>query len=324
VKVLVTGGAGFIGLPSLALLLQAGHDVVVIDDLSAGTPARIPAEARLHVASVCDADQVEALLMAERPEVVLHLAALVNVRQSVREPGLYTRVNVTGTENVLRAALRAGARRFIFGSSGGAVYGEPDSLPILETHRLQPISHYGRTKAMAEDLLSRCDGQMETVSLRYGNVYGPGQDSSRGNGVVSIFLDSLRRGQRPQVFGDGGQVRDYVFVGDVARANQIAVEGKAVGAFNIGSETGHTVKQICRKVADLLNSPLEPVHQPVNTYEVRQSVLDVTRARMVLGWGATVSLDRGLRRTLKQTEPASAAAAALPSVKKPADPQDAP
>ena len=311
-KVLVTGGAGFIGLPSLALLLQAGHDVVVIDDLSAGTPARIPAEARLHVASVCDADQVDTLLMAERPEVVLHLAALVNVRESVRKPALYTEVNVTGTENVLRAALRAGARRFIFASSGGAVYGEPDVLPIPETHSLQPISHYGRTKAMAEDLLSRCDGQMEMVRLRYGNVYGPGQDSSRGNGVVSIFLDSLRRGRRPEVFGDGGQVRDYVFVGDVARANQIAVEGKVIGAFNIGSQTGHTVKQICRKVADLLNSPLEPVHQPVNTYEVRQSVLDAARARKVLGWAATVSLEKGLRLTLRQPK-ASLAATVVPS-----------
>jgi UDP-glucose 4-epimerase len=311
-KVLVTGGAGFIGLPTLALLLQAGHDVVVVDDLSAGTPAWIPAEARLIVASVCDADQVEMLLMAERPDVVLHLAALVNVRESVRKPGLYTDVNVTGTENVLRAAVRAGARRFVFASSGGAVYGEPDSLPIPETHRLQPISPYGRTKAMAEDLLSRCDGQMEGISLRYGNVYGPGQDSSRGNGVVSIFLDSLRRGQRPEVFGDGGQVRDYVFVGDVARANQTAVEAKAIGVFNIGTGTGHTVKQICRKVADMLNSPLEPVHQPANTFEVRRSVLDVARARTVLGWAATVSLDRGLRLTLRQPK-ASPDATVVPS-----------
>ena len=320
-KVLVTGGAGFIGLPSLALLLQAGHDVVVIDDLSAGTPAGIPAGARLHVANVCDADQVDALLMEERPEVVLHLAALISVRESVREPGLYIRVNVQGTESVLRAALHSGARRFIFASSGGAVYGEPDSLPIPEIHRLQPISPYGRTKAMAEDLLSRCDGQMEVVTLRYGNVYGPGQDSSRGNGVVSIFLDSLRRGRRPGVIGDGGHVRDYVFVEDVARANQIAVDAKAVGVFNIGTGNGHTVKQVCRKVADLLNSHLEPVHQPANAFEVRRSVLDVARARTVLGWAATVSLDKGLRLTLRQPE-ASLDAAVAPTDPMPKPPQE--
>ena len=303
-KVLVTGGAGFIGPPSLAVLLQAGHDVVVIDDLSAGTVASVPAGARLHVADVCDADRLEALLMAERPEVVLHLAALVNVRESAREPGRYTQVNVKGTENVLRAAQRAGARRFIFASSGGAVYGEPDSLPIPETHLLKPISPYGRAKAAAEDQLARCDGKMETVTLRYGNVYGPGQDSSRGNGVVSIFRDSLRQGRRPRVIGDGGQERDYVFVEDVARANRIAVEANAVGTFNVGTGAGHTVKQVFQMMAALLSSHVEPTYQPANPFDVRRSVLDVARARTVLGWAATVTLEEGLRLTLRQPETA--------------------
>jgi UDP-glucose 4-epimerase len=290
-RALVTGGAGFIGSHLVDALLARGDHVAVVDDLSSGRRENVPEGVPLHVTDVASiADAME----AERPEVVFHLAAQVDVRKSVADPAHDARVNVAGTASVLEAARAVGARRVLLASTGGALYGESAPLPTPENTPLEPFSPYGASKAAAETYLAlytRLHG-LSTMALRFGNVYGPRQDPHGEAGVIAIFAGAAAEGRSVTVYGDGTQTRDYVYVGDVVSGFLAAAGSAATGPVNIGTGIETSVLQLVEALG------VEPRFEPARKGEVARSCLDVSRAAEVLGWRAQVSLAEGLERTL--------------------------
>ena len=298
-KILITGGAGFIGSQVARAYLQAGHEVIVVDDFSQGKRERIPAGIRLYEADICDQDRLAAIFAHERPSVVNHHAALVSVRESYEQPEPYWRVNLQGTENVLEAARKAGIGKFIYASSGGAIYGETQVLPIPESAPANPISPYGESKLAAEKLLWHHDGNPEMVLLRYANVYGPGQDALQNNGVIAIFCHALLKGEQPLIYGDGSQTRDFVHVQDVVDANLAALKPGVEGIYNIGTGTGHSMLDVYMMIAGVLKVATMPMFLPQNDYEVEHNILDVQLAGERLGWQAGVPFEIGLWETVQ-------------------------
>ncbi|MDI3316528.1 MAG: SDR family NAD(P)-dependent oxidoreductase [Bacillota bacterium] len=313
--ILVTGGAGFIGSASVKELLRAGHRVAVMDDLSSGRAEQVPPEAELFVADVADAEAVREVFAAVRPEGVLHLAAQISVSRSVREPAEDARVNVLGLLRVLEAARASRVGRLVFASSGGVLYGDVGE-PATEEHPLAPVSPYGIAKWTGErylEFFAREYG-LETVALRYGNVYGPRQDPHGEAGVVAIFSGRLLRGEAPQIHGDGENVRDYVYVEDVARANRLALEtaggqlwpagGPPFAALNVGTARGTSVNRLealmRRALAEVAAVEAPPaVHGEPRPGDLRSSLLDPGRIERALGWRPQVPLEEGLDRTLR-------------------------
>jgi len=293
-RAIVTGGAGFIGSHVVEALLARGDEVLVLDDLSTGKRENVPEGARLVVTDLRegldkDFDDV-------RPEVCFHLGAQVDVRVSVERPPHDAGVNVVGTIRVLEAARRH-ETQVVFSSTGGAIYGECDG-PVAEDAERRPLAPYGVSKLAGEEYLAAYNRLYGTrhVSLRFGNVYGPRQDPHGEAGVVAIFLGKLAAGERPKIFGDGRQTRDYVYAGDVARAT-LAAAGQEGGVFNVGTGEETSVLELyelCRRVA---GSELEAEQAPPRLGELQRSVLDVSRAKGELGWQPEVRLEDGLRRT---------------------------
>jgi UDP-glucose 4-epimerase len=303
-RTLVTGGAGFIGSNLVDALVERGDEVAVLDDVSTGRRENLERAlangAELVDGDVRDAEAVAALCERLRPEAIFHLAAQIDVRKSVADPVFDARVNVEGTINVLRAAHAHGVRRVVNTSSGGAIYGEGRTIPAPEDHPVAPEAPYGLSKFCAErycEMFGRLHG-LSTISLRYGNVYGPRQDPLGEAGVIAIFCGKLLGGGRPTIFGDGLQTRDYVYVGDVVEANLRAVESEASGPFNVGVGVEVNVLQLVEALRPHGENGFEPEHAPERPGEVRRIALDCTRAREELGWGAKVGLEEGLARTL--------------------------
>jgi UDP-glucose 4-epimerase len=284
---------------------------MVVDDLSTGREENVrEAIGRgitLFVGDIRDAGFVDALLRRERPEVVFHLAAQIDVRVSVSKPALDAEVNVAGTINLLEAARSSGVRRFVYASTGGAIYGEGEP-PFAEDAPIRPLSPYGQAKYAAEgycDLYRRLHG-VSTINLRLANIYGPRQDPLGEGGVIAIFCGKLLRGERPVVYGDGRQTRDYVYVGDVAKAALVASESEAHGAYNIGRGEEVTVLEVVERLrafglelAVPDGSGFEPRFAPERKGEVRRSALDPAKARSELGFEAETALEDGLGRTLR-------------------------
>lgn len=305
-RCLVTGGAGFIGSSLVDALITRGDRVTVVDNLSTGKlenlDSAIAKGADLQLLDVTDAAAIAALFIGARPDVVFHLAAQIDVRYSVEHPAGDAQLNVVGTINVLEAAREAGVGRVVNTSTGGGLYGDARKLPTPEDHPIKPLAPYGQSKYAAEgycELYTRLHG-LSTVSLRYGNVYGPRQDVHGEAGVVAIFCGCLAEGRSPTVFGDGTQTRDWVDVSDVVRANLLAAESDLSGPINIGhgQETSvldllDALRRIGRDVP-----PPEPEFAPERPGEVRRSCLDVTRARQELGWEPGVTLDDGIETIL--------------------------
>lgn len=315
-KVLVTGGAGFIGSHVADAYLDRGDRVWIVDDLSSGKRENLPEGAvfvEADIASSCVAD----IVRRERFALVNHHAAQIDVRFSVSDPAWDARVNVLGLINVLEAACNAGTRRVIFVSSGGVVYGEPDVRPTPETAPKRPTSPYGVTKLAGEHYLDyyRQVRGLEHVVLRYGNVYGPRQDPRGEAGVVAIFANRLLNGEPLHVFGDGNQSRDYVFVADVVRANMVASEtslpqaaGPDARAFNVGSGEATSVNQIASALEEATGIHTGREHRPPRPGELRHSML-ATKKFGAAGWSASTSLSEGIRRTLEHLEANPAVAA---------------
>jgi len=294
-RVLVTGGAGFIGSHVVDALVARDDEVVVLDSLVNGKRENVPPQATLHVHDI--REPFDDLVDDLRPEAVLHLAAQADVRVSVEEPVYDAEVNVLGTVRVLEAARRHGAQ-VVFSSTGGAIYGECDDGPAAESSALTPLSPYGTAKLAGEEYLRAYNQLHEArhVALRYGNVYGPRQDPHGEAGVVAIFLGALARGDQARIFGDGLQTRDYVYVGDVARAT-ISALGQNGGVYNVG--TGHETSVVdlyerCRRVA---GTGEDAVHAPARLGELQRSVLGTELAASDLGFRAMVDLDDGLQAT---------------------------
>jgi UDP-glucose 4-epimerase len=303
-RCLVTGGAGFIGSNLVDALVSRGDKVAVIDNLVTGKrenlAGALAAGAELHEIDVRDAGAVAAVFEALRPQLVFHLAAQIDVRRSVEDPAADAEVNVLGPINVLAAAHRFGAHRVVNTSTGGGLYGDADLLPTPENHVIEPLAPYGQSKYAAEGyfgLYARLFG-LPTISLRYGNVYGPRQDVHGEAGVVAIFCGCLLDGRTPQVFGDGRQTRDWVDVADVVQANLLAADSELTGPVNIGHGQETSVLDLLEVLADIgrdhgLELPA-PQFLPARAGEVSRSCLDVSRARDELHWAPQLTLRDGL------------------------------
>ncbi len=305
---LVTGGAGFIGSHVVDALIARGDRVTVVDDLSSGRRSNLMgAEAGgavLHQADVRDAAALESIFASARPEVVFHLAAQIDVRRSVEDPARDADANVLGTIRVLEAARAAGARRVVNTSTGGGLYGDASVIPTPEDHPIRPLAPYGQGKHAAEgycELYARLHG-LSTVSVRYGNVYGPRQDVHGEAGVIAVFSGRLVGGHRPTVFGDGSQTRDWVEVSDVVGANLAAADADLTGPVNIGTGREISVIDVLGTLTRVggFGDRLDPEFAPRRAGEVQRSCLEVTRARERLGWEAQVGLEDGLRTILAE------------------------
>ncbi|MEO6462267.1 MAG: NAD-dependent epimerase/dehydratase family protein [Candidatus Eisenbacteria bacterium] len=299
-RILVTGGAGFIGSNVADRFVALGHDVAVLDDLSTGRRENIPAAARFFEASLDDRAAVDQALAAFRPEVVDHHAAQIDVRHSVTDPIADATTNILGGIGLLEAAVRHGVRKFIYASTGGALYGEGRQLPATESHPAPPEAPYGISKYALEHYLYfyRLAYGLDVTVLRYPNVYGPRQNPHGEAGVNAIFIGLMVDGKAPTIFGDGEQVRDYVYVDDVVRANELSLAGGAGETVNLGWGRGVSVNDIVRTLNTLLGTTLAPIHAAARPGEVQRIYLDATRARDVLGWEPLVTFEEGLARTL--------------------------
>jgi UDP-glucose 4-epimerase len=300
VKVLVTGGAGFIGSHVSDAFIRAGHAVTIVDDLSTGNRAWLPPKASFHALDI-RSERLSEVFAAEKPDAVAHLAAQASVGRSVTDPAFDASVNIGGGLNVLDCCRRFGVRRIIYSSSGGAGYGDTDQIPTSEEHPTRPASPYGISK-VAMELYVEAWGAlwgMSGISLRYANVYGPRQNPHGEAGVVAIFCSRLLAREAPVVNGDGLQTRDFVHVRDVAAANLLALErADTTGQVNIGTGVETSVNDICETLRAAAGSSVDAVHAPGRPGEQRRSCLSPKLAERLLGWRPTVVLSDGLAQTL--------------------------
>ena len=306
-RILITGGAGFIGSHLCDALLSDGHQIAVLDDLSSGQAAWLAPHVELFEADIRDADAVQKA-MQWAPETIVHCAAQLDVRASVADPARDADVNIVGALRVLNAAVEAGAKRFIFASTGGAIYGEPaDETPVSESAPMRPESPYGLSKASFENYLNLWSrqGKIVPVVLRYSNVYGPRQGAGGEAGVVAVFAQRLLNGQQCTIFGDGTSARDYVFVGDVVEANRAALTRGDGGVFNIGTGQLTSIDEVYitvrAAVAEITGREIEsaPEYAPLRPGEVERICLDASLARAELDWSPQTKFAQGVRETVE-------------------------
>lgn len=305
VKILVTGGAGFIGSHIVDKYIEMGHRVVVLDNLSRGSRRNLHPRAKFYRVDLRDAARVAEIVRREKPAVVNHHAAVAEVVKSVRDPLPTFEANVLGTVALLLAGGECGVRKFLFASTGGAIYGEPSRIPADESTPPTPLSPYGLSKSLGEDCIrfyARVYG-FEYLVLRYPNVYGPRQNPKGEAGVVAIFAGLMRNGKGPTIFGDGTKARDYVYVEDIARASVLGLTKGRNETLNLGWGRKVSDRRIFDTLARHLGYGRPPRHAPFRKGEVYQIALDATRARKVLGWRPTIPLDRGIRQYLAVTYP---------------------
>ncbi|MFB6230309.1 MAG: NAD-dependent epimerase/dehydratase family protein [Salinibacter sp.] len=296
---LVTGGAGFIGSHVADALVEQGHEVHVLDDLSSGQRHHVPEAAPLFEHDI-RSDAAAALFAEHQYDGLVHHAAQIDVRRSVEAPRFDAAVNIGGLLNLMEAGLDNGLQKVVFASTGGAIYGEPDYTPQDEEHPLRPVSPYGVAKLAAEKYLHYYQHQhaLDAVSLRYANVYGPRQDPHGEAGVVAIFVGEMLSGGQPVINGSGEQTRDYVYVGDVAEANLAALAYDGSGTFNVGTGRETSVNELFRMLRDETGAEVEEAHGPAQPGEQQRSVLGAEKANAELGWAPRVSLETGLARTV--------------------------
>ena len=298
-KILVTGGAGFIGSHVVDQLVEAGHEVVVVDNLSTGRITNLNPKAKFYQVDI-RSQELEKVFEAERPEVVDHHAAQMDVRKSVAEPVYDADINILGSLNLLNMAVKYEVRKMIYISSGGAVYGEPEYLPCDEGHPIKPLCPYGATKYMVELYLYMYQQMygLDYTIIRYPNVFGPRQDPAGEAGVVAIFTGNMLKDRPVTIFGTGEQVRDYVYVGDCARANLMVLEKGSGRVYNLGYGVGTTVNQIFNALKEITNYGQAAVYGEAKAGETFRIYLNAARAAEELGWKPTVSLEEGLTNTV--------------------------
>ena len=298
-RILVTGGAGFIGSHLVEAYLAAGHEVCVVDNLATGRRSNVPRDARLHEVDL-HARELERIFAEFKPEVVNHHAAQASVKVGSADPVHDLEVNGGGTARLLQVAVANGVRKVIYASSGGTVYGEPQALPVTEAHAIAPRSNYGTSKFVGElyvQLAARTAGIEHTI-FRYGNAYGPRQDPHGEAGVIAIFTGLMLEGRQCTIDGDGEQKKDYVYVGDIASANVLALTAGDGLVANIGTGEGITVNHIYRTLSDALGNTVEPRYGPPRPGDVRNFWLDCSRAREALGWAPAMSFADGVALTV--------------------------
>lgn len=299
-RVLVTGGAGFIGSHVVDACLEAGHEVAVVDDLSTGKTANLDAAAAFYQVDIRDEPALARVFAECKPEAICHLAAKANVRESMEKPVLYAEVNIIGSLHLLELARKHSTRKIVYASTGGAVYGEPQYLPVDEDHPINPLDPYGASKHHVEHYLSlyRANYDLDYTVLRFPNVYGPRQDPFGEAGVVAIWANQMLAGETPQINGTGDQARDFCYVGDIARANVLALETGSGGVYNLGMGVGTSINEVFALLKEATGYPGEGVHAPAKLGEVFCIYLDASAAARDLGWQPEVSLAEGLCRTV--------------------------
>jgi UDP-glucose 4-epimerase len=298
-KILVTGGAGFIGSHIVDRLIQEGHDVAVVDNLSTGKKKNINRAARFYKVDILN-PKIEKIFKKEKPDLISHHAAQMDVRRSVADPIFDAQVNILGLLNVLENAVRCGAKKVIFASSGGAVYGDQQVFPAPETHPLHPVSPYGISKLSGEHYLyyyQRTAG-LSYVALRYANVYGPRQDPFGEAGVVAIFSQKILLNDQPIINGNGKQTRDYVFVEDVVEAHMAVLEDGVQGILNVGTGKETSVNQLFRHLVEITGARVKEVYGSEKRGEQIRSVLDYTKLKKATDWEPKVQLQDGLKLTV--------------------------
>jgi len=307
VKIVVTGGAGFIASHIVDAYINERYEVHVIDDFSTGQEKNLNRRATVHSLDIAE-PKTARLIRQIKPDILNHHAAQMDVRRSVADPTFDARVNILGFINLLETAKDVGVQKVIFSSSGGAVYGDREPIPANEEHPTIPLSPYGVSKLTGELYLGyyHLNFGLPFVALRYANVYGPRQNSKGEAGVVAIFISQLLAGKSPIINGDGKQTRDYVFVGDVVRANVAALDASYVGPINIGTGRETDVVTICELLRQGLESKIKAVHGPAKLGEQRRSCLDVSLAGKVLRWRPEVTLQSGLKKTIAYCREAGA------------------
>ncbi len=297
-KILVTGGAGFIGSHVVDAYLSAGHQVVVVDDLSSGVRENLNPKAKFYQVDI-RSDLVEGIFQREKFDVVNHHAAQMDVRRSVADPKFDASVNVMGSLNLLESSRKNGVNKFIVASTGGAIYGEQDSFPATEDHPQRPLSPYGVTKLTVEKYLyfyKEVYG-LHYMTLRYANVYGPRQNPFGEAGVVAIFAHKMLKGEQPIINGDGKQTRDYVYIADVVQANALALNHESSGVYNVGTGVESDVNTVFKKLRKYLNPDCKEEHGPAKPGEQMRSVISFARIKKELGWSPTTKLEEGLYLT---------------------------
>ncbi len=304
-KILVAGGAGFIGSHVVDSYVSDGHETVVVDSLASGNRDNLNMTATFCEVDLCDQTALEDVFVREQPDYVNHHAAQVDVRRAVEDPSYDAHQNVMGTINLLECCRKYSVQKIIYVSSGGAVYGEPISFPVTESHPICPLSPYGLSKYIGEqyvELYNRLHGLDYTI-LRYPNVYGPRQDPKGEAGVVAIFTQLLRAQKQPTIFGDGTKTRDYLFVKDIVRANQL-VTGDAGGCeiFNLGWSKEVTDQQVFEAVRDALAAKVEPIYSGRRPGEIERICLDASKVERELRWRPEVFFLDGVKRTVESGE----------------------
>ncbi len=300
-RILVTGGAGFIASHVAEGFLATGHEVAVLDNLSTGFRRNVPKAATFFEGDIRDPEFLQRVFDEFKPDAVDHHAAQMDVRKSLLDPQFDAQTNIIGSINVILEAVRAKVKKFIYISTGGAVYGEPRRLPVDETHEIHPECAYGISKHTVEhylELYHLLSGLTFSV-LRYPNVYGPRQNPHGEAGVNAIFIGLMLDGKTPTIFGDGEALRDYVYISDIVDANLRALthgEGKII---NIGSGVGTSVNDIYRALARILDFPHDPIYAPARAGEIQKVYLAADRAKTILGWEQKVAFEEGLRRTVE-------------------------
>jgi UDP-glucose 4-epimerase len=298
-KILITGGAGFIASHVADLLIDNGHAIVIVDDLSNGRRENINPRAAFYHASILDQTLAD-IFRKEKPEVVIHHAAQISVRNSVQDPLNDMEINIRGSLLLLEHCKNCGTGKFIFSSTGGALYGEQDYFPADENHPTRPLSPYAIAKLSVEKYLFFyfSTHRLPYTVLRYANVYGPRQDPFGEAGVIAIFCKKMLQGGQTIINGDGNQTRDFVYVGDVARANLLALQHEVTGEINIGTGVETSINTIFHEIRSLLAPGIPEVHGPAMPGEQLRSVLSYQKARTVLGWEPSMPLVEGLKRTV--------------------------
>ena len=299
-KVLVTGGAGFIGSHLVDRLIQEGNEVAVVDNLSTGKRKQVNKKATFYKMDI-RSKRVERVFRKERPLAVVHLAAQMNVRLSTENPGFDADVNILGTLNLLEHAVKNGVRKVSFASSGGAVYGEQEVFPAAESHRTEPMSPYGISKLAGEKYLAYYSNTtgLRHVALRFGNVYGPRQEPEGEAGVIAIFSKLMLDGGQPIINGTGKQTRDFVYVDDVVESIMVTIGEDIQGIFNVGTGKESTVNECYGIIKTLTNSSCKDLYGAAKKGEQFRSVLDVTKLRESFGWDPQISLSDGLKMTVE-------------------------
>jgi len=298
-KALVTGGAGFIGSNLVDRLVSLNHEVVVVDNLLTGSRENLNPKAKFYESDITNFSEMEKIFECEKPKYVFHLAAGYLV-QSLDNPQRDASTNVIGTINLALLCLKSKVDKIIYSNSGGASYGEPQSLPLTEEHPINPLTPYGISKHTAEHYLYMYQKNhgLNYTSLRYANIYGPRQNPKLEGGVISIFIDSLLKAKSPSIFGDGKQTRDYCYVDDVVDANLLAMEKGNCTAYHVATGVEISVLDLFSKVSKIMGLSIPPIYKPSRVGDCRRAVFDITKIKNELGWEPKTSLEEGILKTL--------------------------